>query len=187
MDEIFSLQAEVLKVLSSPRRLEIIHRLAAGPVEVSRLAEQMGVSQPNVSQHLAVMRAVGLVDFEREGREVRYRLVDGQIIEACNMMRRVLQRRLARMADLSTRASEGPISTQESNGPEAAATAASLDESGGEDLSAGARPAGARPAGDRSAGETTQPLEAPRASAPSRSSADPIVTPPGAEQPALSR
>ncbi|MFN8629931.1 MAG: metalloregulator ArsR/SmtB family transcription factor [Chloroflexota bacterium] len=65
MDEITQLQAEVLKTLASPRRLEIIHRLAQGPCEVRRLAEDLGASQPNISQHLAVLRSTGLVDAER--------------------------------------------------------------------------------------------------------------------------
>ncbi len=107
MDEIFSMQAEVLKTLASPRRLEIIHRLADGPCEVGRLAEEIGMSQPNVSQHLAVLRAAGVVEAERDGREVRYRLTDPQIMDACDLMRRVLLRRLARMADLSSAVDRG--------------------------------------------------------------------------------
>jgi len=57
MDEVYRLQAGILKTLSNPRRLEIIHLLADGPREVTRLAEEMGISQPNVSQHLALMRS----------------------------------------------------------------------------------------------------------------------------------
>ena len=102
MDEITALQAEVLKTLASPRRLEIIHRLAEGPCEVRRLAEDLGASQPNVSQHLAVLRAAGLVDTERNGREVRYRLTDPEVVVACSVMRGVLQRRLSRLGRLST-------------------------------------------------------------------------------------
>ena len=98
MDEITILQAEVLKVLASPRRLEILHRLADGPIEVGRLAEELGVSQPNASQHLAVMRAAGLVEAERDGREIRYRLVDPEVIVACAVMRGVLERRVDRLA-----------------------------------------------------------------------------------------
>ena len=49
MDDINSLQAEVLKTLASPRRLEILHRLAEGPCEVGRLAEELGMTQPNAS------------------------------------------------------------------------------------------------------------------------------------------
>jgi ArsR family transcriptional regulator len=102
MDEITILQAEVLKTLASPRRLEILHELARGPIEVGRLAEAIGASQPNVSQHLATLRAAGLVDAERDGREVRYRLADPDVMVACGIMRGVLERRLRRLAELSS-------------------------------------------------------------------------------------
>jgi ArsR family transcriptional regulator len=101
MDEITILQAEVLKTLANPRRLDIIHRLAQGPCEVGRLAEEIGAPQPNVSQHLAVLRTAGIVDAERDGREVRYRLTDPDVITACSLMRGVLQRRLTRLGRLS--------------------------------------------------------------------------------------
>jgi DNA-binding transcriptional ArsR family regulator len=101
MDEITSLQADILRTLASPRPLEILHRIAAGPVEVGRLADDLGLSQPNVSQHLAVLRSAGLVDADRDGREVRYRLTDPDVMVACGLMRGVLERRLRRLADLS--------------------------------------------------------------------------------------
>lgn len=101
MEDITTLQAEVMRTLSSPRRLEILHRLSDGPREVRRLAEDLGLSQPNVSQHLAVMRAAGIVDADRDGREVRYRLADPDVTVACSIMRGVLERRLRRLADLS--------------------------------------------------------------------------------------
>jgi DNA-binding transcriptional ArsR family regulator len=101
MDEITTLQAEALRTLANPRRLEILHRLAQGPCEVRRLAEDLGASQPNVSQHLAVLRAAGLVDAQRDGREVRYSLADTDVVVACSIMRGVLQRRLTRLGRLS--------------------------------------------------------------------------------------
>jgi DNA-binding transcriptional ArsR family regulator len=100
MDGIYNLQAEVLKTLASPRRLEILHRLSEGPCEVGRLADELGISQPNVSQHLAVLRSAGVVESERDGREVRYRLADPDVMVACSIMRGVLQRRLRRLAGL---------------------------------------------------------------------------------------
>ncbi len=101
MDEITILQAEVLRTLASPRRLEILRRLAAGPCEVGRLADDLGLSQPNVSQHLAVLRGSGLVDADRDGREVRYQLTDPDVMVACEIMRGVLERRLRRLAELT--------------------------------------------------------------------------------------
>lgn len=102
MDEITRLQADVLKVLASPQRIEILHRLADGPLEVSRIAAAIGVSQPNASQHLSVLRNAGLVEADRHGREIRYGLVDPEVMVACDVMRGVLQRRLARLARLAS-------------------------------------------------------------------------------------
>lgn len=114
MDVIYELQAETCKTLANARRLEIIHILACGPHDVGRLAAEMGVSQPSVSQHLAVMKAAGIVEAERLGREVHYRLADPDVVAACDLMRGVLQRRLARLAGLSARTqthSAAPIET----------------------------------------------------------------------------
>jgi ArsR family transcriptional regulator len=117
MDEVFRLQAEVLRALANPKRLEIVHLLAAGPCEVGRLAEELGMSQPNVSQHLAVMRSIGMVEAERDGREVRYRLSDPEIIAACEAMRGVLIRRISRMSAAAERAqasAEGSANPEQS-------------------------------------------------------------------------
>jgi DNA-binding transcriptional ArsR family regulator len=104
VDEITILQAEVLKTLAHPRRLEILHRVADAPCSVKRLAAELGLSQPNVSQHLAVLRSAGLVEADRKGREVTYRLADQDVMAACGLMRSVLQRRLARLGRLSANA-----------------------------------------------------------------------------------
>ncbi len=124
MDEIYRLQAEVLKTLANPRRLEIIHLLADGPREVTRLAEEMGISQPNVSQHLALMRSAGVVEAERNGREVSYRLSDPEILTACETMRCVLSRRLTRMSALAAR-SAGLVEEPATDAVAAATPAAS--------------------------------------------------------------
>jgi ArsR family transcriptional regulator len=105
MELIYDLQADVLKTLANPRRLEIAHLLADGPMTVGHIAERLGLAQPNVSQHLALMRAAGVVEAAREGREIHYRLTDQDFIRACGLMRAALQRRLVRLADLSTRES----------------------------------------------------------------------------------
>jgi DNA-binding transcriptional ArsR family regulator len=105
MDDITTLQAEVLRTLASPRRLQILHRLFDGPCEVGRLAAELGLSQPNVSQHLSVLRSAGLVEAERDGREARYRVTDPDVMLACGIMRGVLERRLRRLAALSAESS----------------------------------------------------------------------------------
>jgi DNA-binding transcriptional ArsR family regulator len=51
------------------------------------------------------MRAAGIVEAQRDGREVWYHLTDPEVIDACNLMRGVLMRRLARLGELSERPS----------------------------------------------------------------------------------
>jgi ArsR family transcriptional regulator len=101
-DGIYGLQASLLKTLASPRRLEIVHFLGEnGTVEVRKLAEHFGSTQPAISQHLAALRGAGIVDAVRDGREVRYQLADPEIVAACGAMRQVLMRRIAKLGDLA--------------------------------------------------------------------------------------
>jgi DNA-binding transcriptional ArsR family regulator len=101
-DGIYALQATLLKTLASPRRLELVHYLGeVGPVEVRRLVEHFDMPQPAISQHLAALRGVGIVEAVRDGREVRYQLADPEIVAACGLMRQVLMRRIARLGDLA--------------------------------------------------------------------------------------
>ncbi|HEX7492090.1 MAG TPA: metalloregulator ArsR/SmtB family transcription factor [Candidatus Limnocylindrales bacterium] len=101
-DQIYTLQASILKTIASPRRLEMIHVLGEmGPMEVRRLAVYFDLPQPTISQHLAALRSAGLVEAVRTGREVRYQLVDPDLVAACDLMRQLLIRRMARMGDMA--------------------------------------------------------------------------------------
>jgi DNA-binding transcriptional ArsR family regulator len=102
--EIESIQTSMLRALASTHRLRIIHLLGRGALEVHELARQLGMSQATTSQHLAAMRAVGLVEATRDGRSVRYRLTDPGILAACDLMRGVLVRRLSVLGDLAAAA-----------------------------------------------------------------------------------
>lgn len=75
----FNAASELLKVLSSPVRLAIITRLAAGPAAVHELGEVTGQAQPLVSQHLRVLRSVHLIQVTTRGRERVYELVDDHV------------------------------------------------------------------------------------------------------------
>jgi ArsR family transcriptional regulator len=100
-DDIDAIQASILRTLASAHRLRIIHRLGIGPCEVNELARDLGLAQAATSQHLAALRSAGLVEALRDGRTVRYRLCDPEILEACGLMRGVLVRRLSRLGDLA--------------------------------------------------------------------------------------
>jgi DNA-binding transcriptional ArsR family regulator len=65
--------AEVAKALGHEHRIELIEQLAQGPRSVEALAERVGLSVANASQHLQQLRRVGLVDTQRDGKRVLYR------------------------------------------------------------------------------------------------------------------
>jgi ArsR family transcriptional regulator len=68
--------AEVAKALAHEHRVELIEQLAQGPRSVEALAERVGLSVANASQHLQQLRRVGLVETQRDGKRVIYRLAD---------------------------------------------------------------------------------------------------------------
>lgn len=105
-DDIDAIQASLLRTLASGHRLRLIHALGSGPMGVSELARELGLTQVATSQHLATMRSAGLVTADRDGRAVRYRLTDPEILEACGLMRTVLLRRLARLGSLAAEATD---------------------------------------------------------------------------------
>jgi ArsR family transcriptional regulator len=107
--DIDELQASLLRSLASAHRLRILHLLGAGPCEVNEVAHELDMSQAAASQHLGAMRSVGLVEALRDGRTVSYRLSDPEILDACQLMRAVLVRRLARLGDLAAAAYEPTV------------------------------------------------------------------------------
>ncbi|TIL66414.1 ArsR/SmtB family transcription factor [Mesorhizobium sp.] len=67
------IEAEIFRALADPTRRAVYERLAAGEMRVSELRSGTSVSQPAVSQHLAVLRGAGLVTERRAGRNAYYR------------------------------------------------------------------------------------------------------------------
>ncbi|MCK5484828.1 MAG: winged helix-turn-helix transcriptional regulator [Desulfobacterales bacterium] len=74
--------AELFKILSVDKRIEIIERLKCGSMTVNRLAEMLGVTPSAASQHLRVLKAAGLVTNERRGYFIHYSLNE-EALEAC--------------------------------------------------------------------------------------------------------
>jgi ArsR family transcriptional regulator len=72
--------AALLKALANDRRLAVLCRLAAeGEANAGALAEGAGLSQSALSQHLAKLRAEGIVAFRREQQTLWYRIADPRI------------------------------------------------------------------------------------------------------------
>ena len=91
---ISDLHARVCKALADPTRLLIINELRDGPRPVGDLADALGVSQPNVSRHLAVLRDRGFVTAERLGSNVRYSLASPKVLRAVDLLREFMAEEL---------------------------------------------------------------------------------------------
>ena len=94
-DRLYGQFARIGKALSSPRRLEILELLAQGERTVDSLANEVGLSLANTSQHLQALRQAALVESRKDGVYVSYRLADPAIFELCTTIRTVAERRLA--------------------------------------------------------------------------------------------
>lgn len=110
--DLFELEAETLRALAHPKRLAILDRLGSGRRSVTELAGALGMTLPNASQHLRVLRDHGVVRAERDGQVVRYRLVSPELSSCCTMVRRVIvegRLRLGAPAPTSGRMPVAPV------------------------------------------------------------------------------
>src|SRR6266496_925841 len=81
--QVYRVQAEILKALANPLRLEILHLLGSREVSSKKLMLALGISKTNLSQHLAVLRKAHIVTDRREGTSTLYRVAYPEIEEAC--------------------------------------------------------------------------------------------------------
>lgn len=70
----FKAQAQMFKALGHPGRLLIVHELSRGERCVCDLANLVGSEMPTVSRHLSLLKHAGIVDDEKRGAQVFYRL-----------------------------------------------------------------------------------------------------------------
>ncbi len=100
-DRLYPQFARIAQALASDKRLELVDLLAQGPRHVDALAQETGMSLANVSQHLQVLRAANLVESERSGNLVEYRLSDPGVLNLWLALRGVAESRLAEVEQLS--------------------------------------------------------------------------------------
>jgi ArsR family transcriptional regulator len=74
-------KAEKLKAISHPHRLCIIQGLIENSCNVTKMQECLNLPQSTVSQHLAKLKAAGIIEGKRNGLEICYRVVDEEVIE----------------------------------------------------------------------------------------------------------
>ncbi len=78
-----------LKAMSHPLRLKILCTLGDQEISVQDIVEQVGTSQSNISQHLAILRDKGILASRKDANRVYYRVGDGRTLRLIGMMREV--------------------------------------------------------------------------------------------------
>jgi len=100
-DSIYEQFARLGKAISAPKRLELLDLLCQGPRTVEALAEQAGISVANASQHLQVLRAARLVETEKKGLYVEYRLAGDEVCTFFFALRGLAESRLAEVEQVA--------------------------------------------------------------------------------------
>ena len=88
-DEDIDRASRSLKAMSHPLRLKILCTLGDKEISVQDIVDQVGTSQSNISQHLAILRDKGILDSRKDANRVYYRVGDARTLRLIDMMREV--------------------------------------------------------------------------------------------------
>jgi DNA-binding transcriptional ArsR family regulator len=81
--------SRALKAMSHPLRLKILCTLGEGEVSVQDIVENVGTSQSNISQHLAILRDKDILATRKDANRVYYKISDPRLLQLIGMMREV--------------------------------------------------------------------------------------------------
>ena len=85
-DEVLEVIASRFKLLAEPARLKMLHAMRGGEQTVTRLIEKTRYGQANVSKHLALLAAAGMVGRRKDGPSVYYSITDPVVFEICEIV-----------------------------------------------------------------------------------------------------
>lgn len=106
--ELVELIAARFRLLGEPMRVRILDRLREGEASVGALVEELGTTQQNVSKHLAILHAEGVVARRKDGNRALYRITDASVMRLCEHVCGSLERESARVRDLVAGAGAAP-------------------------------------------------------------------------------
>jgi rhodanese-related sulfurtransferase len=106
--QLYEQLARLGKAVASPARLELLDLLCQGPRSVEILAKEAGLSITNTSQHLRVLHGARLVESEKAGLFVTYRLADPAVCDFFQSLRSLGEKRLAEVDAILRRFREAP-------------------------------------------------------------------------------
>jgi DNA-binding transcriptional ArsR family regulator len=90
-DEVFERQASICKAFAHPTRLHLLDLIGKGERGVSEIQKKIGVTKANLSQHLTVLKAAGVISTRRNGKQVYVGLAIPEVKQACHLIHEVLR------------------------------------------------------------------------------------------------
>jgi DNA-binding transcriptional ArsR family regulator len=93
-EPLIELIAQRFRVLGEPMRIKLLDRVRDGEATVGELQEALGASQQNVSKHLGILHAAGLVSRQKRGTSVVYAIDDPSVFDLCDQVCGGMRRRL---------------------------------------------------------------------------------------------
>lgn len=99
-DPLIELVAQRFRVLGEPMRIKLLDRLRDGDATVGELQEDLGASQQNVSKHLGVLYAAGMVSRTKDGNHTRYAISDPAVFELCDQVCGGVRRQLQELESI---------------------------------------------------------------------------------------
>ena len=106
-DAIYEQFSRIGKAVSSPKRLELLDLICQSEKTVETLSRESGLTVANTSQHLQTLKAARLIEAEKDGLYVKYRLADEMVCECFRSMRILAENRLAEVDMIKRRFLEG--------------------------------------------------------------------------------
>ena len=84
--QLVELIAQRFRVLGEPMRIKLLDRLRAGEASVGELQAALGASQQNISKHLGILHAAGMVSRTKRGNRTVYAISDPGVFELCDQI-----------------------------------------------------------------------------------------------------
>ena len=98
--DFYCMHSELCKTLANDKRQMILGALRDDELSVGQLVERTGIPQANLSQHLSIMRARGVVRACREGTRVFYSITNQKLIQAFDLITEVMQESIEERAGI---------------------------------------------------------------------------------------
>jgi DNA-binding transcriptional ArsR family regulator len=99
-EPLIELVAQRFRVLGEPMRIKLLDRLREGDATVGELQQALGASQQNVSKHLGILHAAGMVTRTKQGNHTRYSISDPSVFELCDQVCGGVRRQLTELESI---------------------------------------------------------------------------------------